>query len=274
MLNGFGLRHAAIISRDLRRSLDFYCGVLGFEAYHVTDPDWAMVSLSGTTLSFLRVPASTPVLSPSKSPAFHPSHLGFTVQSPSAVDLAREKLLENGHAPAPASRHRDGSYGFYCSDPDGNQLEIIFIPAVPETDSQKPVSGRMPTPRGVLLLAHGSIDPVWRAPFEDLLALFRLNASGFRVELGYMEFAQPTFMEVAEAMAADCPEITVVPLFMSSGGHVAYDIPVLVERARRTFPKTRWFQQSALGEDPIVQEALIQASIARIKRPRASSSKS
>ncbi len=268
MLNGFGLRHAAIISRDLKRSLDFYCGVLGFEAYHVTDPDWAMVSLSGTTLSFLRVPASTPVLSPSQSPTFHPSHLGFTVQSPSAVDLARGKLVDSGHAPAPASRHRDGSYGFYCMDPDGNQLEIIFIPAIPAADPLQPVSGRMPTLRGALLLAHGSIDPVWRAPFEGLLQLFRLNAPGFRVELGYMEFAQPTFMEVADAMAADCAEITVVPLFMSSGGHVAYDVPVLVERARRAYPKIRWFQQSALGEDPIVQEALIQASIARIKRPR------
>ena len=267
-MGNLGLRHAAVISRDLRRSLKFYCDVLGFEPYHTADADWAMVSLAGTTLSFLRVPPSTlPLNPPLKSGNFHPSHLGLTVASPEDVDLARQKMIDRGFTPPPATQHRDGSYGFYCADPDGNQLEIIFIPAAPSAPVNAPISGRVPAIRGVLLLAHGSADPDWRAPFERLLKLFRLNAPHLPTELGYMEFAQPDFLEAARRLVTEkyCAEITVIPTFMSSGGHVAYDVPALIEQGRGMFQKVRWSLQPALGEAPEVQEAMLQVAIARLR---------
>lgn len=88
-----------------------------------------MLRRDGSTLSLILDPAAVPAGKPG---AVHPSHFGLNVDSPQAVDRWHRHLKDAGapHVGAPKG-HRDGSYGFYVRDTEGNSLEIIFIPPAP-----------------------------------------------------------------------------------------------------------------------------------------------
>ena len=49
----------------------------------------------------------------------------------------------------------------------------------------------------LVLLAHGSKDPRWRAPFERIAQELQKKLGKQRVRLAYMEFVGPTLMDVA-----------------------------------------------------------------------------
>jgi sirohydrochlorin cobaltochelatase len=84
----------------------------------------------------------------------------------------------------------------------------------------------------LVLFAHGSRDPRWRATFENLLEEVAAIAGGGSVHLAYMEFVRPTLEEVvSDLVRQGVARIRVLPLFMSGGGHVANDVP---EQARAT----------------------------------------
>ena len=155
-----GIRHAALPVSDLKRALDFWCNTLGFEPYHVSDVDWAMVCQGGTTLSFVKVGAAATAAgagqaerqqdpdapdfgyAPGQARGVHPGHLGVVVLTPEDVDRTREKLQAAGRRCGKPKLHRDGSYGFYFTDPDGNAVELIFIPArsYPGDSRKKPAT--------------------------------------------------------------------------------------------------------------------------------------
>lgn len=117
----------------------------------------------------------------------------------------------------------------------------------------------------LILLAHGSPDPRWRAPFEKLLATLQSTCGPERVRLAYLEFAAPTLYEAAGAAArAGFCHLLILPLFMAGGGHVDRDIPVQVEQLGWELPEVEIDILPPVGEDPrvvaaisdIVQEAL------------------
>ncbi len=281
-----GLRHAALSVQDIRRALDFYCGVLGFEPYHVTDADWAMVCRSGTTLSFVRVGSKTSAQADPDAPDFgyapgqargvHPGHLGIVFDCPEDVQAIREKLVGIGHRVGRMATHRDGSIGFYLADLDGNALELIFIPArsYPALPGPKPGTHAelraqleaAPAHQGAVLLCHGSRDARWREPMEALLRDCRLHAPQLAWALAYMEFCEPGLEAALQTLLASrpCTRIEVIPVFLSSGGHVLHDLPHLLDRARQAHPGIQFRMGEALGENALVREALVQAGIARI----------
>jgi sirohydrochlorin cobaltochelatase len=110
----------------------------------------------------------------------------------------------------------------------------------------------------LILFAHGSRREAWRAPLEALAA--RLGERVGRpdaVALAYLELCPPSLGEAAAAAVADGVErLRVLPLFMSGGGHVARDLPPLVDAARADCPGLRIEVLPALGEHPLVLEAL------------------
>jgi hypothetical protein len=62
-------------------------------------------------------------------------HIGVILESSEAVDrMYREvepRLLElGGQVVKPPKQHRDGSYSFYFSDPDGNVIQALYEPAI------------------------------------------------------------------------------------------------------------------------------------------------
>ncbi len=81
-----------------------------------------------------------------------------------------------------------------------------------------------------ILLAHGSTDQNWLAPFGDLLANIRSGLNTERVELAYMELAEPSLEQQVTLLASEgYTHIDVLPLFFAAGRHLRRDVPKIIE---------------------------------------------
>jgi sirohydrochlorin cobaltochelatase len=112
----------------------------------------------------------------------------------------------------------------------------------------------------VILIAHGARDDRWPEPFVRLRAELGARLPGQKIVLSYMEFIPPSFGDaVSEVCRAGARRILVVPIFLSSGGHVAKDIRELVAAERERQPEATFVVSGAVGEEPEVARAMIEA---------------
>lgn len=103
----------------------------------------------------------------------------------------------------------------------------------------------------LVILAHGSNDPVWCDTFERLLSRLVVALGSERVRLAYMQFVEPTLDTVAdEASRQEIDTLKVMPLFLSAGGHVRDDVPRLVQQARQRHPGLSIEVLPPVGEHP------------------------
>jgi sirohydrochlorin cobaltochelatase len=95
-----------------------------------------------------------------------------------------------------------------------------------------------------LLVVHGSRDGNYATALADLAARCRQQLiPGALLGVACLELAEvdlPTQIQrfAAEALAANLPEIKVLPLFLAPGVHSTADIPQAIEMARSTLPTT------------------------------------
>lgn len=116
-----GLRHVALKVRELEACLDFYTRLLGYRVEWRPDDDNVYLTSGCDNLALHRDPA------PGAGGAL--DHLGIILERPAHVDAWFEYLRANG-APidaAPAT-HRDGARSFYCRDPAGTRVQMIYHP--------------------------------------------------------------------------------------------------------------------------------------------------
>lgn len=106
----------------------------------------------------------------------------------------------------------------------------------------------------VLLIGHGSREPSSNAEFEAIASAYRLARPELRVETAYVELARPLLAEALAALAAEVPQITVVPVFLFAAGHVKNDVPLAIAEARSAYPRCRINAAPALGVHPELAE--------------------
>lgn len=133
-----GLRHLALRVTDLKRSRAFYQGLFGMHEVWQPDAENLYVSSGVDNLALHQVPA-VEVESYRQAGKQRLDHFGFLMDSPESVDsfFARvEKDLERygGKIVQKPKRHRDDSYSFYLSDPDGNVIQVLFEPTISALD--------------------------------------------------------------------------------------------------------------------------------------------
>ena len=117
-----GLRHVALRVKDAQRSKAFYCNFFGMAVVWEPDPDNVYLSSGPDNLAlhggFRGDPGAL-------------DHFGFIVDSPEAVDLLAREFRERGLPLAAEPKdHRDGSRSFYCLDPDGLKIQVLFEPTL------------------------------------------------------------------------------------------------------------------------------------------------
>ena len=110
----------------------------------------------------------------------------------------------------------------------------------------------MTTPtQGIVLFAHGSRDPLWRAPIEAVEAHIRAHHPGVAVRCAYLELTTPDLPQaVADLVDQGATAVTIVPMFLGTGKHAREDLPVLVAELRARHPLVQVHVQAAIGEDP------------------------
>lgn len=114
--------------------------------------------------------------------------------------------------------------------------------------------------KAVILLAHGARDPAWAEPLERLRDAVCARLPQVDVRLAFLEFMAPDLSTSLEAVAAaGARHVQVVPVFLAQAGHVRREVPRLIEAARLHYPTVRIDLCEALGENPVVIEAMATA---------------
>lgn len=117
--------------------------------------------------------------------------------------------------------------------------------------------------RASVLLAHGSSDPHWLEPFGELLTRIRagLQQHNERVELAYMELAEPELCEQIRLLVQDgYRHIDVLPLFFAAGRHLRKDVPAMLDALQAELQAAGQLVSielhSPVGLEPEVAEAI------------------
>ena len=124
------------------------------------------------------------------------------------------------------------------------------------------------TTQGLILFAHGARDPRWAAPFESVARQIRQQQPQLQLRLAYLELMVPSLQDAgAELCAAGCRQVDVLPMFLGTGGHLRKDLPPMIERLREVHPSVRWRLHEAVGEQPLVREAMAATALALLAQP-------
>lgn len=111
--------------------------------------------------------------------------------------------------------------------------------------------------KAVILLGHGSRDPVWRQPIEAIAARLAQREPGTPSRCAYLELEQPDLAAAAtELVAAGVTQVIIVPIFLGTGKHARTDMPALVEQLRQAHPHVSFELRRPVGEDPRVLDLL------------------
>ena len=113
------------------------------------------------------------------------------------------------------------------------------------------------TRRAVLLFGHGSRDPAWRQPMDDVARRIALRAPATPVACAFLELQQPDFAQAIHDLAGqDVDRVTVLPMFLGAGKHVREDLPRLVNDARARHPGLAIEVLPSVGEQDTVLAAI------------------
>lgn len=104
-------------------------------------------------------------------------------------------------------------------------------------------------PRGIVLLAHGSRDPLWRLPIEAVAAQISVHQPDILVRCAYLELCAPSLPEAAaDLIASGARQLRVFPLFLGVGKHAREDLPLLIEQIKASHPEVLIELLPAAGE--------------------------
>lgn len=125
-----GMRHLALFVRRFGECERFYRDLLGMVVEWRPDDENVYLSSGSDNLALHRVEEGAPEAFDDPR-AQHLDHLGFFLPDLNAVDVWYEFLGAQGVLmKAAPSSHRDGARSFYCYDPDGNTVQMIFYPGI------------------------------------------------------------------------------------------------------------------------------------------------
>ena len=120
-----GLRHIALWVQDLEACEGFYVGLLGMAVEWRPDPDNVYLTSGHDNLALHRAPSGS--LTPDTSQRL--DHIGFIIGSAPQVDVWYDFLRAHDVPMKTAPRtHRDGARSFYCLDPEGTTVQMIYHP--------------------------------------------------------------------------------------------------------------------------------------------------
>lgn len=120
--------------------------------------------------------------------------------------------------------------------------------------------------QALVLLAHGSRDPAWSRPLGALADTLAARDAELVVRIAYLEIQAPTLAQVVDELATVATDIHVLPVFWAAGGHVARDLPALIDEAQRRHPTVRLSALPPLAELPGMLDFVASQALALTRR--------
>ena len=121
-----GMRHIALFVSNLEACEHYYVDLLGMSVEWRPDKDNVYLTSGNDNLALHRARKEFDTSGPQKL-----DHIGFIIHTPEQVDEWFEFLQHHNVKIRQAPRtHRDGARSFYCYDPAGTVVQIIFHPPI------------------------------------------------------------------------------------------------------------------------------------------------
>ena len=126
MLKGLkGLHHMALKVKNLKRSKAFYQEMFGMRVVWEPDKQNVYLSTGSDNLALHEQPSDTSTNCETQAL----DHMGFIIDSIERVkELEMEFRAQAVTIVKPFKNHRDGSASFYCTDPDGIVIQVLYEP--------------------------------------------------------------------------------------------------------------------------------------------------
>lgn len=114
------IAHLCLLSNDLNRSLDFYCGTLGLQRHFDFHKDgqlfgFYLQTVPGQFIEIFRADSAAEI----HHQRIH--HLCLEVED---MDAVRDRLAQRGVAVTPRKLGCDQTWQCWCKDPDGVDIEF------------------------------------------------------------------------------------------------------------------------------------------------------
>jgi catechol 2,3-dioxygenase-like lactoylglutathione lyase family enzyme len=120
-----GMRHVALKVKNVAQSTTFYQEILGMDVVWEPDAENVYLSSGCDNIAIHAVSANFAASAEEKQL----DHLGFIVESTERVkELEQEFIAKGVRIVHPFKAHRDGSASFYCADPDGIVIQMLYEP--------------------------------------------------------------------------------------------------------------------------------------------------
>ena len=125
-----GMHHLALNIEDMDACLHFYRDLLGMQIEWQPDADNIYLCSGSDNLALHSAGKSIDREHQSLD------HLGFIMRRPEDVDAWYDFLQQHQvEMCSDVKQHRDGARSFYCKDPDGNVVQIIYHPPISAGDA-------------------------------------------------------------------------------------------------------------------------------------------
>jgi catechol-2,3-dioxygenase len=122
-----GMRHVALKVRDVAQAKKFYQEIFGMDVVWEPDPQNVYLSSGCDNIALHEAPQS--FLESAQERQL--DHLGFVVESIERVEELESQFRSQGvKIVHPFKIHRDGSASFYCADPDGVVIQVLYEPTL------------------------------------------------------------------------------------------------------------------------------------------------
>ena len=119
-----GMRHVALFVENFEACEKFYVELLGMQVEWRPDNDNVYLTSGNDNLALHRTAESASLDQFQKL-----DHIGFIIDKPEQVDEWFEFLKQNDVKIRNAPKtHRDGARSFYCYDPGGIVVQMIYHP--------------------------------------------------------------------------------------------------------------------------------------------------
>jgi catechol 2,3-dioxygenase-like lactoylglutathione lyase family enzyme len=120
-----GMRHVALKVKNVAQAKTFYQEILGMDVVWEPDAENVYLSSGCDNIAIHAVSANFAASAEEKQL----DHLGFIVESTERVkELEQEFIAKGVRIVYPFKAHRDGSASFYCADPDGIVIQMLYEP--------------------------------------------------------------------------------------------------------------------------------------------------
>ena len=121
------MRHIALKVGDAVRAKEFYQNILGMDVVWEPDPQNVYLSSGCDNIAIHEVAEHFAKNAEEKQL----DHFGFIVDTVERVKELEAEFISRGvKIVHPFKIHRDGSASFYCADPDGTVIQLLYEPTL------------------------------------------------------------------------------------------------------------------------------------------------